>query len=179
MTGEARTLGELSDALHAEDIGETPAETLRVLTFELAGQLVGVPLGVAQSIVRIPELTPVPGAPLNVLGVANVRGRIVVVLDMKLALGWGRTRIGEHARMLVVDVNDRSIALVAEAVRSIGTLIVADIAPAPDELAAMGARLVQGLGTLQQEGKEDQRILLLAADALVTLQPRTSPREDA
>lgn len=63
-------------------------ERFSVLPFRLAGQRLAVPL---ESVVRvIPALncTPLPGAPQTVLGLANVRGQILPVVDLGRRFAW-------------------------------------------------------------------------------------------
>ncbi|MGH8516119.1 MAG: chemotaxis protein CheW [Panacagrimonas sp.] len=59
----------------------------RWIGFELAGQLYGVPILAVQEVLASAEIEPVPGTPREVLGVINLRGHIVTVVDLRLRLG--------------------------------------------------------------------------------------------
>lgn len=59
----------------------------RWIGFELDGQLYGVPILAVQEVLAQAEIEPVPGTPREVLGVINLRGHIVTVIDLRLRLG--------------------------------------------------------------------------------------------
>jgi purine-binding chemotaxis protein CheW len=71
----------------------TPAapDSRHWLTFQLDGQAYAAPLAQVSEVIRIGEITPVPGAAADLLGVRHLRGRVVPVLD-------GRRRLGLPAR---------------------------------------------------------------------------------
>lgn len=57
------------------------------LSFHIGAQLYAAPLVAVNEVIRDGEITPVPGAPTDVLGVRHLRGRIVPVLDGCLRMG--------------------------------------------------------------------------------------------
>ena len=57
------------------------------LSFHIGAQLYAAPLTAVNEVIRDGEITPVPGAPADVLGVRHLRGRIVPVLDGCLRMG--------------------------------------------------------------------------------------------
>ncbi len=78
------------------------------LGFELAGQNYAVPLADVHEIIRPEPPTPVPGAPADVLGIINLRGSIVTVLDGCRRLGLGASDPGEHPSQRLVIFHDES-----------------------------------------------------------------------
>ena len=58
-----------------------------LVVFTLAGQQLALPLAAVERIVRVVDVTPVPDAPPVVLGVINVQGRVVPVLDLRVWFG--------------------------------------------------------------------------------------------
>ncbi len=65
--------------------GATPRP--RALVFSLAGEAYALPLGQLAELLPAPEVTPVPGWPAAILGVANRRGSIHPVADLRRLLG--------------------------------------------------------------------------------------------
>ena len=59
----------------------------RWVSFELAGQLYALPILGVQEVLTGAQIEPVPGAPTTVLGVLNLRGSIVTVIDLRRRLG--------------------------------------------------------------------------------------------
>ena len=84
------------------------AVTSTWLGFELAGQNYAVPLADVHEIIRPEPPTPVPGAPTDVLGIINLRGSIVTVLDGCRRLGLRAAAAGENADQRLVIFHDES-----------------------------------------------------------------------
>jgi purine-binding chemotaxis protein CheW len=60
---------------------------LHIVGFQIGRETYGVPITSLHEIVRVPEITAVPGAPDYMEGVINLRGKIVSVLDLRKRLG--------------------------------------------------------------------------------------------
>jgi purine-binding chemotaxis protein CheW len=70
-------------------------------TFRLAGDLYGLDVLLIREVALLPVLTPVPHAPLGVLGCVNLRGQIHLVLDLRRLLGRGPAQVGGEARLIL------------------------------------------------------------------------------
>jgi purine-binding chemotaxis protein CheW len=111
------------------------------VTFEASDTVIGMDASCVEEIVRVPPITPVRGAADHVLGIINLRGRIVTVIDISARLGFGAAAVGDEARILVTTVGGESIgalvprlADVLEAERSEIRRIAGDIKGASGEL---------------------------------------------
>lgn len=71
------------------------------LSFHIGTQLYAAPLGAVNEVIRDGDITPVPGAPADVLGVRHLRGRIVPVLDGCRRMGVARP-LADPTRVRVV-----------------------------------------------------------------------------
>ncbi|HEV2621259.1 MAG TPA: chemotaxis protein CheW [Frateuria sp.] len=106
----------------------TPSTAPHWLTFQLDGQAYAAPLAQVSEVIRMAEVTPVPGAAADLLGVRHLRGRVVPVLD-------GRRRLGlppcdadsEGVRVVMLTHATHWIGLRVDAV---GELLVPDAAVA-------------------------------------------------
>ena len=78
--------------------------TISFVTFEVAGQLFGVPVTKVQDILTPDSIAPVPGGPAEVKGLINLRGRIVTVIDLHIRLGL--TRAEDNRSGMCVTVED-------------------------------------------------------------------------
>ncbi|WP_199096936.1 chemotaxis protein CheW [Dyella sp. ASV21] len=105
----------------------------RWLSFRLGGQLYAAPLTQVSEVIRDGELTPVPGAASDLLGIRHLRGRIVPVLDGRHRLGMPVERGGDSSQVRLVMLS-HGVHLVGLRVDAIGDLIsvvTKDIAPPP------------------------------------------------
>ena len=74
------------------------------LSFRIAGRDYALPLLQAREIIALPPLTHVPTTPPYILGVFNLVGRVVPVLDVAIKLGLGSTAHGDRSCVVVADV---------------------------------------------------------------------------
>src|SRR5882672_4515395 len=88
--------------------------TLRVLLFRCGGQVLAVEAGAVREILGASEPTRIPGAPPAVLGLVNVRGTLVPVVDAARAVGLpGESRRGT---LIIVERHGRPVALAVDEV---------------------------------------------------------------
>jgi len=92
---------------------------------------------------RVPSVTRIPGSPAWLAGVANWRGRLLPVLDLRSLLGAPQTRLGNAARLVVLSVEGISAGIVVDAVEGTGVLDAA-IEEFPAALADRGSFLLAG-----------------------------------
>jgi purine-binding chemotaxis protein CheW len=74
------------------------------LSFRIAGRDYALPLVQMREIMILPPLTHVPTTPPYILGVFNLVGRVVPVLDVAIKLGLGATTHDDHSCVVVADV---------------------------------------------------------------------------
>lgn len=86
----------------------------RYVTFLLDGQRYALALGAVQRILRAVEVTPLPGAPSIVLGVVDMAGRIVPVLNLRRRFGLPERNVGPDDQLLVAQTSQRTVALVVD-----------------------------------------------------------------
>ena len=80
------------------------AEENKHLIFTLGKETYGVPILKIQNIERRLDITPVPGTPLFVKGITNLRGQIIPVLDLKEKLGIGEAEVTDKTCIIIVNV---------------------------------------------------------------------------
>lgn len=101
----------------------SPARTLELATFSVGEALCGMDILQIQEINKIMQRTPVPQAPEYVLGVLNLRGKIVTIIDLAKKLGLGDTATTEQSRNIIVNSFDGSAGLL---VSRIGDVIAVE-----------------------------------------------------
>lgn len=118
---------------------------LDLLTFELAGERYGIDTRYVQEVARFGSLTPVPGVPEVVAGIANLRGRILVVFDIRPLFGLAPADATDMARILVCGDGHSDLGLFVDAASGVVRLPAEDLQPHdfPDDRNA--ANLVRGI----------------------------------
>lgn len=116
------------------------------ITFEIESQLFGIDIAAIREIRAFTPVTRIPGVPAHVIGVANLRGAIIPVLDIALRFGWTATEAGERHAILVVEVAGQTYGLVAESVSELVEIDEAALQPPPALQDARIAAFLEGIG---------------------------------
>ena len=113
--------------------------------FRTAGQWFVAPMGEVAEVLREPRSSRVPGVQPWVCGVANLRGRLLPVMDLSSFFGLGHVAPGKQRRVLVVDHDDLFVGLLVDEVLGLQhfTLDSLQLSP-PQPLIRAAARFVQG-----------------------------------
>lgn len=106
------------------------------VTFSLGDEVFAVPVAVVREILDHEDAFKIPHGPDYLLGLRDVRGQGVPVIDLRLRLGMSRTVKTAHTRILVMDIplTDRTLAVgvVADKVFEVIPFMHKDIEQAPD-----------------------------------------------
>lgn len=96
------------------EVEALPPESACVFT--LAGETCAVHVQHARAVVTLGALTRVPGAPAELIGVTNVRGSVVPVIDLRPVLGLGTRPVAAGASAVVLEDGDLRAALAVDRV---------------------------------------------------------------
>lgn len=119
----------------------------RWVCFGAGEQLYGLPILSVQEVLRDVQIEPVPGVAEAVLGVLNLRGNVITVIDLRQRLGVPASTPGADARIVVVEHRGESFGLLVDRVADVRKIIDAAIKPAPEVGADGGAVRVHGIYT--------------------------------
>jgi purine-binding chemotaxis protein CheW len=140
----------------------SPSEVARpaqFLGFSLAGETYAIELLRIREIIEHVPITRVPGMPPAVLGVINLRGRVVPVVDLAVKMGLGPRPITRWTCFVIVealmDGERTALGVLADSVSEVLDLGPDDIEPPP----AFGTRAP--VDYLRGMGRQEQRFILL------------------
>lgn len=128
------------------------------LSFLLGGELFAVNILNVKEIIEASAPTAVPMLPACVLGVINLRGTAVPVMDLSLRVGRGATGLTRRSCIVIVEMQDgRLVGVLADAVNAVLSIGADELAPAP----AFGGRndFLDGMAKLS--GKFEGRFAML------------------
>lgn len=140
-----------------------PKPGVEYLTFLTHDRRFAAPITEVREIRNWSNPTTLPHAPPYLLGVVNLRGTVLPVIDLALRLGIGPTKEAPRNVFVVVEVGDRAIGLLVEAVADIVKPSADDHQPLPDTGSMEAGGVVEGL-ILSDEGMV--QILQLSALAV-------------
>ena len=95
--------GNDNDNDNDEDLAQDKTDN-QFVTFEVAGELFAVPMAPVQEIIRVPELARMPLASPALLGLANLRGRVLPIVSLRHIFGMPEVAHTDATRALVIDL---------------------------------------------------------------------------
>lgn len=137
-------------------IAGTSADLLQLVSFVVDEEEFGIDILKVQEIIRPMALTRVPNAPSFVEGVVNLRGRIVPVIDLRKRFGMPIREHDKDTRIVVVELDEKVVGFVMDAVKEVIRVDTALIEPAPDLAIGVDAHYIRGVAKL-----EDRLLILL------------------
>ena len=144
---------------------ELDPETIqgKYLTFQLMGEIYGLQILKVQEIISLLNITRVPRTPHYVLGVINLRGKVIPVIDMRLKFGLEKSERTERTCIIVVQIsrgqNSITIGIIVDEVSEVMNVRSSQISPTPPMGASVNTDFIMGMGKV-----EDSVIMLLDID---------------
>jgi purine-binding chemotaxis protein CheW len=123
----------------------TSSQTHQFLTFTLGAEEYGVEILKIQEIKGYSPITPLPNAPAHVLGVLNLRGTIVPILDLRRKFGLPAVEHTAVTVIVVVQVQGKTLGFLVDAVSDVLTVTGEAIQPAPDCAGQLDTACFTGL----------------------------------
>jgi purine-binding chemotaxis protein CheW len=118
---------------------------LQWVTYHLGDEIYGINVMQVQEVLRLTEIAPVPGAPEYVLGIINLRGNVVTVIDTRTRFGLQYQEPDERARIIIVEVSGNVIGMLVDAVAEVVYLHQSEIDTAPNVSNDDSSRFIQGV----------------------------------
>ncbi|HET8706494.1 MAG TPA: chemotaxis protein CheW, partial [Pseudomonadales bacterium] len=89
---------------------------LQWVTFKLDGEKYGINVMQVQEVLRYTDIAPVPGASDYVLGIINLRGNVVTVIDTRLRFGLMPGEINDNTRIVIIETQRNVVGILVDAV---------------------------------------------------------------
>jgi len=146
--------------------GEASQPTKQMLTFVLGEETYGVDILQVQEIRGWAPATRVPQSSHHVLGVLNLRGSIVPIVDLRMRLNFDNPEYNAVTVIIVMSIQSttgrRDVGVVVDAVSDVVDVPLDQVKPSPELSAHGSSEYIQGLATIS-----DRMVMLLDIDTLV------------
>ena len=150
----------------AELAAASASDGRQVLTFDLGGERYGVDILRVQEIRGWSPVTRIPKAPRHVLGVLNLRGSIVPIVDLRVRFGLQRAEFTPLTVIIVLSIESstgrREFGLVVDSVSDVVDLSSDAMRETPSLGGKLNAEVIDGLATV-----DGQMLILLNVDELI------------
>lgn len=129
----------------------TEDEVLQWVTFKLENEVYGVNVMQVQEVLRYTEIAPVPGAPNYVIGIINLRGNVVTVIDTRVRFGLMPSEVSESSRIVIIEAEKQVIGILVDGVAEVVYLRSSEIDVAPNVGTDESAKFIQGVSNRDSE----------------------------
>ena len=106
-----------SNIIHSSDQSED--KILQYVTFRLDDETYGINVMQIQEVLRYSEIAPVPGAPHYVLGIINLRGNVVTVIDTRTRFGLVQSDVSDQTRIVVLELEGQVVGVLVDSVAEV------------------------------------------------------------
>jgi purine-binding chemotaxis protein CheW len=142
---------------------KTETQFNRWVTFRLADEIYGINVMQVQEVLRMTEIAPVPGAPGCVIGIINLRGNVVTVVDARELFGLVRNDSIDQTRIMIVEINKLIVGLLVDSVAEVVNIQNSEIDSAPSIGNDDNSRYIQGVYS-----KNGEILILVDLNRLMT-----------
>lgn len=137
-------------------------EVLQWVTFRLANETYGINVMQVQEVLRFSDIAPVPGAPQYVLGIINLRGNVVTVIDTCQRFGLSPIELTDNTRIVIIETNHQVIGILVDAVAEVVYLRRSEIESTPNVGNEESAKFIQGV-----THRDDELLILVDLNKLL------------
>ena len=130
-------------------------DILQLVSFQLLDEPFAINVAYVQEIIRIQAITDVPHAAGHILGVINLRGQIIPVIDLKVKFGLERNENTGATRIVVVNVNSTVVGMVVDSVSEVIRLDSGSVEPPSPVISSIDSDYLQGVG------KQGEKMIML------------------
>lgn len=134
------------------------------IVFKIEAEEYAVDILKVKEVNRLKEIsiTKIANTPDYIVGIINLRGEIVPVLNLRRKFSLSAIEISKQARIIVVHTEDKLVGLLVDSVSKVVFLSESEISPPPDEVV-YGIEFVIGVGK-----KDNRMFFILDADRVIS-----------
>jgi purine-binding chemotaxis protein CheW len=136
---------------------------LQWVTFRLENESYGINVMQVQEVLRYTEIAPVPGAPPYVLGIINLRGNVVTVIDTRSRFALPNAETTDQTRIVIIEAESQVVGILVDAVAEVVYLRQSEIETTPNVGNDESAKFIQGVCH-----KNDELLILVDLEKLMS-----------
>lgn len=127
----------------------------RYMTFQLGDKYYGIGISYVNEIIGLQPVTKVPESEDYIIGLINLRGKVIPVIDVRIRFQMERKPYDDRTCIIVIDVNSTVIGLIVDTIAEVVLIADKDIIPPPTISPGSGqsSKYVYGIGKVDDEVK--------------------------
>lgn len=150
-------MGQVAQKMSADD------PVLQWVTFRLDNETYGINVMQVQEVLRYSDIAPVPGAPSYVLGIINLRGNVVTVIDTRQRFGLMPGDVTDNTRIVIIESDRQVVGILVDSVSEVVYLRQSEIELTPNIGNEDSSKFIQGVCH-----KNNELLILVDLNRLLT-----------
>lgn len=155
-----RILQERAKALAREEQKPSTEEAIEVVEFLLAQERYGIESAFIREVYPLREYTPLPGVPAFILGLLNVRGRILSVIDIRKFFALPEKGISDLNKVIIISSESMEFGILADAILGVRHIAKSELSRPLPALSGIGRDFIRGVA--------DEYLVILDAFRILT-----------
>lgn len=120
------------------------------VTFSLAEETYAIDVLQVQEVLKMTEIAPVPGVPDYILGIINLRGDVVTVIDARRRMSLPSREPDDASRIVIIDVDHQNVGILVDAVAEVVQIAPSAVDPAPAVGNDQTSRFILGVSSTEE-----------------------------
>jgi len=116
----------------------------RFIEFSLGGEDYAIPLLMVREVISVPDTTPIPKAPAHFLGIMNLRGQVISIVDLRKKLKVDSRKDKEEA-VIIVDIGSMNIGVVVDSINKVLAFSPEEVCEMPEVESQLNTQYIQGV----------------------------------
>lgn len=145
------------------EVNTGKSEHRQCVTFRLDEEVYGINVMLIQEVLRVTEIAPVPGAPSYVVGIINLRGNVVTVIDTRMRFGLPPKEMDDSTRIVIIETENQTVGIIVDSVSEVVDIYASDIETAPNVGNDETARYIEGVVS-----REEHLLILVDLNKLLS-----------
>lgn len=137
----------------------------QLVVFRMSDSEFGLDIRHVREVIRVPEMTRMPRTPAFVVGIINLRGRILPVLDLKKRFNLPPVETGPETRVMIVEWRGQALGFLVDRVHEVVKVPASAVAQPADLVLAVAGQYLEGIVE-----SRDRLIILLDLDRILDQQ---------
>ncbi|MBU8921032.1 MAG: chemotaxis protein CheW [Bacteroidales bacterium] len=135
----------------AEKENNNESRPFRCVNFRLGEECYGQDIGYIHEVNRVQNITEVPGAPEYILGVINLRGSVIPVMNLRKRLGLPAVDVTKDSRVIVIEYQGSLLGMLVDSVHHVLEIPYNDISDTPESTITEKNIFISGIGKVEEK----------------------------
>ncbi len=124
---------------------KSSAELSRFIEFSLGKEDYAIPLLMVREVISVPDTTPIPKSPPHFLGIMNLRGQVISIVDLRKKMKVEGNKQDKEEAVIIVDVGGMNIGVVVDSINKVLAFSSDEICEMPEVENQLNTQFINGV----------------------------------